>query len=359
MDTKKDIKIANATPIFITVFLFIRAVILTNWSHVNLRDFILEGAKLKEGIILLVLFFVFSVLASVIYKKISNLYGSLILYLSIFLVTEPLFFVKQTNIINMFVVTVGLIFILNSLRDKPIIPNEISLILFIVLSTILLKHAVFLYVCLALIIYLFSDSKNFLKSPKKLIMFALSVISTAGGMHLNNYLVSNYPEYDNFIKTYTFHQYVYFKHIPYEKPFLLIFTIPMVVLGFCFFFYLAKNVKQEHNRRKNKKGAKTEPDDFNHLIVIYTTIITYIVSIIGFILYGSQAFYTVNLIIPMIIISLLKCNIPSVNKTMMIINTFIEKHSFIFIVVLVILNYLSIRVFYSDIENLASFAVLP
>ncbi len=357
MSNTKETKKVNFAPFLIAAFLFIRAFLLTEKTKIGFKNlYTLETDFSNENIVLLVLFLLLAVLASVVISVLGKKFGEPVSYLCVLFIAEPLFFAKQADCICLFITVLALLFVLNALKDKPIIPNEITLIVFLLSATILEENAIFLFAAPAIMFYLLNGVENIFSSMRKIVTLILSFICVGVGMYLNKFLTTQYPAFESFIKTYSFHKDVYFKHLEYENVFLLIFLIPTIVFGVYFFVNMIEN-KKERSTDKNKKeeGIVAAKAPF---ITLGIVCVAYILSIIGFILGGSQLFYTVNYIIPVAIIALFNSGNADAEKALNQVNNFIQKHSLIFVVVLALVCYLSARVFYSEIDNVARFILM-
>ncbi len=359
MNNIKSFKKSNFAPLLVALFIFLRAVLLSDRDLVGFADFYpLTFDFSTVGIVFVCLILLFAVLSAILMTKLESKFGKAGLIISAILVTEPLLFAKQENCINLFIWCIALLFILNALREKTIIPNEITLVVFLFVATILLENALFLYVFPALVFYFASKIDKLFKSTKNLIMLILSAITICAGIVLNSHLVKTYPAFDKFIKEFTFFENVYFKHISYENVLLFIFAIPVFVLGIYFFKEMFKNRSTVSLKKKDKKKTEEVVAIFNPAFAAVTIAVAYIFSVIGFIQAGSAAFCTINYIVPLSMISLLNTKNVSAEKSMHKLTEIIEKHSFVFIVILITLFYFSARVFLADVDNLANFLIM-
>lgn len=329
-------------PVILALFFFLRGILLTDRRYIGIENmYTFEMAFSGESITLIVLLAIFSVLAALVISKIGKVFGETAKYISVLLVAEPLFFVKQDNCIVLFIAVLALLFILNALREKPVIPNEITLILFLLISTVLSENAIFLFVLPALIIYFIVGAENILKSTKRLVMLILSLVSVGAGIFLNDLLIRKYPAFDSFIKTYSYFENVYFKHIKYENILLFVFVIPTLVLGV---YFLVEFVKQ------SKENGKTES-----YITVGAVTAAYVLSIVGFFLRGSEALFAVNYIVPATVLTLVKNKNSAAQSAMNKVNSAVSKHTLVFISAVVFLCFLAVRVFCEGIDNIADF----
>lgn len=343
MSNTKENKTLKSLPFLLAFFLFLRGLFLSSREHIGLENFYTLTFNITyENAIFLCLLLAFAVLTGLVLSSLNKKFGGKAVYLSVLLVAEPLVFAKQDDTMVLFIISLALLFILNALREKPVVPNEITLIVFLLASTILFENAIFLFVLPALILYFIGDGEGVLKSRKKIVMLLLSVVSVSGGISLNDYLVSNYSAFDGFIKKYSFFEQVYFKHIPYENVFLFIFALPIFAFG-CYF--LVEYVKECASSGKNRAAY----------VAVGMVAAAYLLMIVGFILRGSEAFYTINYIMPFAIFALVAAKKPKAEKALEKVNSFVSKHTLLLVSAAVILSFLATVIFYEGVDNLAGF----
>lgn len=355
MNNTKTFRKFNFAPLFVALFVFLRAFILSDRNLVGFADFYPLKLEISTiGIVILCLYLAFAVLSALLFAKLEKRFGKSGMILSAIFITEPFLFVKQENCINLFIWCLALLFILNALREKPIIPREATLIVFLLVSTILFEKALFLYVFPAVVFYFSATSDKLFKSAKNLIMICLSALSVFAGMFLNDYLTKTNPAFDKFIKEYSFFRQVYFKHIEYENIMLFVFAVPVFVFGVLFFKEMLKN-KTTVSTKINNKKTKEVVESFNPAFAIIVVMIAYIFSVAGFIQAGSAAFYTINYIVPLSVMAFLIAGNAAAEKSMQKLSGIIDKHSLVFIAVLIALLYFSARVFLAERDSLAVF----
>ena len=327
----------------VTLFFLLRSLLLTDRNYLGFENlYTMETDFSGENITLIILLVVFAVLAGLIILQTGKRFGETATFLSVLLVAEPLFFAKQMNCVTVFIANLALLFILNALCEKKIIPNEATLIVFLIVSSVLSENAIFLYALPAMILYFVGDGENLFRSAKKIAVTVLSVISVAAGMLMHNYLVKEYPSFESFIKTYTFFKQVYFKHIAYENILLFVFVIPTIALGGYFLVEFIKNCDKKRNNNPS-------------YVTAFMISAAYILSITGFILKGSDGFFTINYIVPLSIFTLLANENKEAEKSLETVNGFLSKHRLAFVVAAVFLCFASTLVFYKDTDNLAGF----
>lgn len=337
-ENKKNILL----PVILALFFLLRGILISTREHIGIDNlFTVEFLFTEESIAYIALLVIFSILAAAVISRIGKFFGETARYISVLLVAEPLLFAKQENCIVLFIASVALLFILNALREKAFIPREITLIVFILVSTILSDKAVFLFVLPALIFYFLGDAGKILKNAKKLITLILSLASAVAGFFMNDFLVTEYPAFDSFVKKYSFFEQVYFHHIDYENALIFVFAVPALVLGIYFLVNLV-----EESTGKNKTEA---------YVSVGAVVAAYALSVTGFFLYGSAAFFTINYIVPLMIFALIKSKNAAAQSAMNKINGLISEHSFAFLVVAVVLCFAAARIFYGETDNIAAF----
>lgn len=343
MNKIKENKKFSFTPVAVTLFFLLRSLLLTDRNCLGFENlYTMEVAFSGENIALIILLTVFAVLSGLVISKIGKKFGETATFLSVLLIAEPLLFAKQMNCVTVFVADLALLFILNALCEKSFVPNELTLIVFLLVSCVLDKNAIFLFVLPAVILYFIGDGENLFRSAKKIVMIILSVISVVAGMLTNDYLMEEYPSIESFIKTYTFFKQVYFKHIDYENILLFVFAIPIMAFGVYFLVEFIKNCD-----KKSKNTAS--------YVAVFLMSAAYILSIAGFILKGSDAFFTINYIVPLSVLALIANKNNEAEASLETVNSFLSKHHLSFVVVTVFLCFLATLTFYKDADNLAGF----
>ncbi len=317
---------------------------LSDRNHLGVDDLYELSFRMSyENIALVVLLVLFSFLASLVIAKLNKKFGNTVSFISILLIAEPLLFAKQVDCIVLFIVNLGLVFILNALMEKPVIPNEINLIVFLLASCVLARNAIYVFVVPALMVYFISGIENTFKSAKKIVMLVLSVISIGAGMFINNMLTEKYPAFEIFVKKYTFFENIYYKHIDYENILIFVFLVPTVALGIYFFRDMLKD--------------KDENASYAPYLTCAAVVIGYVFSVVGFARGGTDNLYTANYIVPIAVLSMINGGNEDAKKSLAKINGIIEKHLLIFTSVIVLLFYIAARIFYEDVENIAGFVL--
>lgn len=343
MNKIKNNKNFIITPVAVTLFFFLRSLLLTDRRYIGFEDlYTFETSFSGENIALVTLLTLFAVLSGLVISKIGKKFGEAATFLSVLLVAEPFLFAKQMNCVVVFIADLALLFILNALCNKRIIPNEVTLIVFLFVSCLLTENAIFLFVLPAVILYFIGDAENIFKSTKKLVMLILSVISVGAGILTNDYLIGKYPAFDEFIKSYSFYKQIYFKHIDYENVLLFVFAVPATAFGIYFLVEFVKNCNS------NGKNARS-------YVVIGMISAAYVLLLVGFFLRGSDAFFTVNYVMPLSVFALIANKNVEAEKSLDKANAFVSKHTLAFVVVAVFLCFLSTVTFYRGIDNLAGF----
>ncbi len=337
-EVKKTKKYGLLTVLTVFSFVLVRAFLLTDRTYIGVDDFYkLEFSYAPREITLIVLFLAFAVLGALVISKLGKKFGEDVAYVSALLLAEPFLFAKQADCISLFVIVLGLLFVLNGLCEKKILPDEVGLIVFLFVSTLLVKNAIFLFVVPALLIYFFKDITTIFKKMLNIIVLILSVISVGAGVLLNNFFTEKYPAFEAFIKEFSFFQQINYKDVEYENIGLLLFAVPTLIFGVMLIVNLFKD------------GQK--------VYAISTTVavaIAYIVSLTGFFfIEGSRASYTINYIMPVVFIATLN---NTENKASAIkVNKIISEHKLIFAAVIVLVFCIAVRCFFENVDNLARF----
>lgn len=345
MNNIRETKKFNFAPVAVALFLFFRAIMFTRTSYIGLENLhTFSFSMSNENIALIVLYVIFAALSALVIAKLGRKFGDTVSWISVLLVAEPLFFAKEDNCIALLIMVLGLVFVLNGLREKPIIPNEITLVIFLLVSCVLAENAIFTFVAPALIAYFIGGIENTLKNTKKIVMLIFSAVSIGAGILINYFLTENFSAFENFIKVYSFAENFYFKHIPYENVFLLVFLVPTAIFGGYFFAELFRN---------NDGKPAAAP-----YIITVVTACAYILSIVGFVLGGSDNLLAVNFIVPVAIISMMNSKSSDVERALRGVNAFVGKYSLVFVSALVVLCFLSVRVFYENVSNILAYVLI-
>lgn len=343
MNKIKENKTFSFAPVAVMLLFFFRSLFLTDRNYLGIADlFNFKMEVTDRNITLIILLVMFAVLGGFVIGKLNRKFGEAATFLSVLLIAEPFLFAKQMNCVVVFIADVALLFILNALCEKRLVPNEITFIAFILISCILTENAIFLFVLPAVILYFIGDAENIFKSRKKLIMIILAVISVGAGIAINDRLMTDVPAFQSFIKEYTFFQNIYFKHISYENIFLFLFCIPTTAFGI---YFLVEFVKLCDEKRKNTPSY----------VAVALIFVAYILSVVGFILKGSAAFYTINYIVPLSVFALIANGNNEAQSALAKVNEFISKHALIFILVEILLFFISVTVFFKEADNIAGF----
>ena len=356
MNKINECKKCNFTPVLIALVLFFRAYVLSDRNRMGFADFYPVTFDFStQGIVLIALFAVFAVLASLVITKLGKKFGDAVSYLSLFIVAEPLLFTKQENCVNLVIWIVGLLFVLTAISEKSFIPKEITLVVFMFVSCVLAENAIFLFVAPALVLYIAGDAEKLTGNAKKIITMIISLIAAGGGILLNDYAVESIPAFGEFIKSYSFYQRIYFKNIEYENVLLFGFAIPVLVFGISFFINLFNSSKVSVSKKSGKNQEKTV--SCNPVPAVVCVAVAYVLSVVGFIVAGSNAFYTINYIIPAAVISMLCSDNNFAEKALEKTNRYFSKYSLAVIAVVVFACYLAVRIFFRDVDNLATFFI--
>lgn len=328
--------------VILALFFLLRGILLSGKNYIGIKDlFAFEFFFSAENIAFIALLVLFSVLSAAVIGRIEKAFGEKAKYLSVLLVAEPLLFAKQENCVVLFIAVIALLFILNALREKPVVPTEITLIVFLLVSTLMSENAIFLYVLPALIFCFLGDGGNILKNTKKTVTLILSIVSVGAGIFLNDFLLAKYPAFDSFIKKYSFFEQTYVGGFNFEDAVVFVFALPSLILGI---YFLTKLVK-----------ASTAENKTEAYVSIGAVAAAYVLSVIGFFVAGSDAFFTVNYVVPLMIFALMKSKSSAAQSAMDKVNALISKNTLVFVCVVVFICFAAARAFYGSTDNIAAF----
>lgn len=338
MDKTKNTKKRCAAVLALSLFFFFKALLMIPEQYLGISvveaKFIFSA---RTGLLwgLLVLF---SVLAAVTAAKIQQKGGEAVAFFLILLIADPLSFTLENNCLKLIVSCVGLLFILNALREKPIIKNEITFCLFLLISSFLMPYSVFSFIPLAVTIYIFSNLNSLCENAKRWVILIPAFACTAVGFALNKLLC------DKFRSVYTALRHLSFADWEQvgSSRLLMLTAIPVLIIGL---FCLSRYGKEQSQLPKHSNDGK-------YLNLPYDLFaLCYVLSIIGFFLSSSEAFFTVNLILPAMFITMLLSKRTAAGRTAEVFNTGIKKHAFLAAVAFVLYNLFSYVILNSYIQN--------
>lgn len=338
MDKTKNTKKRCAAVLALSLFFFFKILLMIPEQYLGLSvveaDFLVSARTvLLWGLLLL-----FSVLTAVTALKIYQKSGETGAFFLILLITDPLFFTLSNNCLKLSVSCIGLVFFLNAIRDKPIIKNEISLCLFLLISSFLMPYSVFSFIPLALVAYLFSNLNRLCEKAKRWVVLIPAAACTAVGFALNKYLCGK------FRSVYTAFRYLSFgdwEQVGSSKL-LMLTAVPMLIVGL---FCLARFGKEQSQLSKHSNDGK-------YLNLPYDMFaLCYILSFIGFLLSSSEAFFTVNLVLPVMFIAMLLSKRTAAERMAEVSSQGLRKHAFLAAVALVLYNWLSYALLNNYIQN--------
>lgn len=322
----------------LSLFFFFKILLMIPEQYLGLSvveaDFVLSARTvLLWGLLLL-----FSVLAAVTAVRIYQKGGEAVAFFLILLIADPLFFTLSNDCLKLAVSCVGLIFILNALRKKPVIKNEILLCLFLLISSFLMPYSVFSFIPLALVVYLFSNLNRLCEKAGRWVVLIPSAACTVVGFALNKYLCGKFRSV-----------YTAFRHLSFgdweqvgSSKLLMLAAVPVLIVAL---FCLARFGKEQSQLPKHSNDGK-------YLNLPYDLFaLCYVLSVIGFLLSSSAAFFTVNLIVPAMFLAMLLSGRTAAKRTAEIFNSGIRKHAFLAAVAFVLYNCFSYAMLNNYILN--------
>ncbi len=309
------------------MFIFARAFVFIEEKRIGFNIFDSEFSVSVQGVIIAGLVLLTSFLMAVTVFAVDNKCEKESVYIFALILADPVFFLMQNNGLKSIVIIVGLIFILSKLRKGSSSLNEILLCLFLFLSTFLMPYSVYCFVPLILIINVFSEIDDLFANKKNILSFIVYAISIIGGLIWNRLIFPKFPAFENFLVSFSFYDYT---SVIKNNLYMLI-GIPVAVFGFYFFIGYYKGAK---------KGAEKKKSVF----IISFVILSYIVLILGYIFNGINSLYTLNLLVPSAILTLIVSKDEIARTQIKKINIFIQNHIFCVLIGYIIYNCVTILI---------------
>ncbi|MDD6012070.1 MAG: hypothetical protein PUC33_04410, partial [Oscillospiraceae bacterium] len=142
------------------------------------------------------------------------------------------------------------------------------------------------------------------------------------GIALNKILGKTFDKFDDFINYFAFSQWEEFN----SSRILALASVPLFVFGgYCLLMYN----KQQNRFPKNSQERKYQnrPVDFFAL--------SYVFSIIGFLLNKNEIFLTANIFVPIMFVTMIISNSQSAERAIADVYTVVKKHYFLSTLVLI------------------------
>ena len=316
MDKTKNIKKRCAAVFALSLFFFFKILLMIPEQYLGLSVVEADFSFSARTVLLWGLLLLFSVLAAVTAVKIYQKGGEIVSFFLILLIADPLFFTLSNNCLKLAVSCIGLIFVLNALREKPIVPNEITICLFLLISAFLMPKSVFSFIPLAMTVYIFSNLNRLCEKAKRWLVLIPAAACTAVGFAANTLLCDKYRSVSTA-----------FRHLAFgdweqvgSARLLMLTAVPVLIVGL---FCLSRFGKEQSQLPKHLNDGK-------YLNLPYDLFaLCYILSVIGFFLSSSEAFFAVNLIVPAMFLSMLLSKRTAAERTAEIFNNGIRKHAFL------------------------------
>lgn len=311
MHQKENTKKIHLNVFALGMFIFARAVVFIDENRIGFNIADSAFSVSVQGIIIAVLLLLTSFLMAVVMFVINDKCEKDPMYICALILADPLFFLVQNNGLKLIVTAVGLFFVLNRFRKSASSLNEILLCLFLFLSAFLMPYTVYCFVPLILIINIFPEIDNFFENKKNILSFAVYAVCVISGVVWNKLIFPRFAAFENFLVSFSFYDYT----SVIKNNLCLLTGIPVAVFGIYFFNVYCKNVK----KAAEKKRA---------VFIVGSVILSYVLLIIGYILNGINSLYTLNLIVPVAILSLVYSKDAIACAQIKKINMFIQNHIF-------------------------------
>ena len=282
---EKNISFINIFGLFF--FLFSRTIILIPENHFGLSISLLQFNLSLEAVLFAVLLIIYSLLLSYVVNVIYNKAQKTMLPLVFLVLFDCVFFALIDDCLKLIVVILGLLCVFNALSKKKMIKNSISFPAFIFISMVLDPRFLFSFVSLAFIIYLTCNADN--KSKKKSRTLLISFACVLAGVAVNWLFTENFEVVDIFLDKLSF-TYV----LPTYKNWKTFASfVPMMIIGCVLYDKILKANKKVPSKMKSE------------LVSLSADLIGigYFLALAGFLIFESEAFMTMNLILPVTLIT--------------------------------------------------------
>lgn len=327
MQQKENAKKIYLQVFALSMFIFARAVVFIDENRIGFNIADSAFSVSVRGVIIAALLLLTSLLTAVAMVSADNKCVKEAMCICALILADPLFFLVQNNGLKLIVTAVGLVFVLNRFRKSASSLNEILLCLFLFLSAFLMPYSVYCFVPLILIINIFPEIDNFFKNKKNILSFAVYAVCVIGGGVWNKLIFPRFAVFENFLVSFSFYDYT---SVIKNNLFLLI-GIPVAVLGIYFFSEYFKNAETGAGKKKA-------------VFIIGFVILSYVLVIVGYVINGINSLYTLNLIVPAAILSLVSGKDEIACAQIKKINTFIQKHILAALMIYIVYNCVTILI---------------
>lgn len=309
MQQKKNTKCLLIQPFALGFFIFARAAVFINESRIgfSVDDSSFAVSYLEFAVIILLA--AVSLLMSFTVFAVDNKLEKESRYVFALIIADLSVLLMYNNGLSMIVSIVGLLFILFKTRIPESSLNELFFSIVIFVSTFLMPYSVYCFVPLFFTVNFMTGIDGIIRSKKRIFPVFLYGVCAIAGVFWNKIIFAKSVAFENFLITFSFNDYLSENT---AKQFLVV-CIPMIIFGVFFF--------REYIRR-----AKNADDRKKITAVIAIVIFCYVLALAGFITSGIKTIYTINLIIPVTILSLLAGKDRHTKAMINNFNTFVEKH---------------------------------
>lgn len=327
MQQKSNAKNLYPKVFALCIFIFARSFVFIEENRIGFNVMESDVSFSVQSLVVFTLLLLAAFLTAVVLFGADNRCNKEAQYICALIIADPLFFLLQNNGLKLIAVVLGLIFILNKQRNKTSAINEALLCLCLFVSAFLMPYTAFCFVPLILVISLFSEIDSFSENKKQFLSLGVNIICVIGGLIWNKLIFPRSAAFENFLMSFSFHDYA-----SVMKNNLIFLTgVPTAVFGIYFFCNYCKNAK----KRNETKRA---------LFIVGLVILSYVLLIVGYMMNGMKSLYTFNLIVPSAILSLMSGKDENACAQMKKINTFIQNHMFLVLILYIVYNCVSILI---------------
>lgn len=321
MQQKSNTKSLYSKIFVLGIFIFVRSVVFIQESRIGFNVTASDVSFTGWNLIIWVLLLFFAFLIAVVMMKINNSCDNESQYICALIIADPIFFLIQNNGLKLTVIILCLFFVFSKLRSKSSDINDMLLCLCLFVSAFFMPYTVFCFAPLLIAVDLIPKIDSFYENKKQFLSLGFKLICIICGIVWNKLIFPKFFLLEEFVTSLSFNDNLFVL-----KDNLIFLTgIPAVILGVYFFFNYYKDEKKEG---KNKKS----------LFVIGIVILLYALCIAGYIINGIKSFYTFNLIIPTVILTLVLSKDENACTLMKQINMFIQKHIFVMLLLFIVYN---------------------
>lgn len=309
MQQKKDTKCLLIQTFALAVFIFARSVLFINESRIGFSIADSSFAASSLEIIIIMLLAVVSFLTAFTVFAVDNRLGKESRYILALIIADLSVFLMYSNGLSMLVSLSGLVFILFRTKKTESYVNEILLSVVILVSSFLMPYSVFCFVPLIFTVNFISEIDNVFKTKKYILTPVFNVICAVTGVVWHRIVFARFVSFENFLVSFSFNEYM----ATDRNNLFLPVCVPMLVFGI---FFFCKYIRCAENKEDKKRFA----------FVVSIVVFCYALAFAGFFTNGIKSIYTINLIVPAVIVALLAGKDRNTQVIIKEFNTFVEKH---------------------------------